>query len=541
MFRLSKKALNQGLTCRVKLLTGDDELEISYTNSSIGQDILDQVVSKLDLRDKDYYSLKIHNQLQWLDLTKSVVKQTKGLDIVLLELRFKYYPAEPALLANESTRYYLYLQLRLDLIEGRLRSDDQDTLAFLIACTLQSELGDSEYNTNSQNSNYVSEFKFVPNQTEELEWAAIKLHQGEDFLGLQPADAELNFLKKASQLDTYGIDPYPVKEGNSHNHFLIGVNHLGISTFQDSKKTNQFSWNEIVRISLDNKLVLIYCKKTEKKGVKTRPLFGFRCPSQDHAYNFWKIATEHRYFFTLLFTPAKPIVTNTGGLFKKSHKLTYAGRVEKDVLRDYVDEYNHKSVKRSHSLMSKSMDGPRWQGFHNDNNSSQASMNNLYSSDALNKTMPTDLGCFREEEEDQIQDFPNRKPSINSSAPRKRLSAASVATQKDQSSDQFTGRRSNLTTKKEHIPESAPKDKFYACSSQQDHDFIKITIFLLLIIFVTFVIILSTKESDRPESVNLLVKRLRLEYASRVMREGYYLPIRSAIDNVSNQLLSMFL
>lgn len=483
MFRFSKKALDQGLSCKVKLLLPDEELQISYTNSTTGQDIINEVASEIDLRDRDYYGLKIQNQIQWIDPTKSVTKQTKGSNQVVLELRFKYYPAEPVLLARESTRYYLYLQLKLDLLEGRLRSDDQDTMDFLNACT---------------------------------------------------PDSELDFLKKASELDTYGIDPYPVKEGSSHNHFLIGVNHLGISTFQDSKRTNHFSWDEIKRISLDNKLVLIYCKKTEKNGVKIRPLFGFRCPSQDHAYNFWKIATEHRYFFTLDQTPATPIVTNTGGLFKKSHKLKYTGRVEKDVLRDHGDDSNHKLVRRSLSMTSKSADGSRWHGSQEDKDSC-GPMNNIYTSSAINRTMPSSLDCFREEEEDKITENGNQKVDANS---RRRPSAGSEL-RKDSSATQLSNRRSILTTKRDSLADSHLRkdNQFYNCTDQQNHDFIKLTVFLAVALIVTLIIILLIKETDRPEFVNLLVKRMNLEQASRTLRESYFIPTKLALNRILSPLI----
>lgn len=536
MFRFSsKKALGQELKCKIVLLVPGEEIEIAYNLNGIGQELIDSVTKELDLLDKDYYGLKFHDQIQWLDPAKSLAKQTKGMNELIFELRFKYYPAAPALLANESTRYYLYLQLRLDLIEGRLRADSPETLAYLIACVLQSELGDFNPKETSPNENYVSEFKFVPNQTEDLEWAAIRLHQNEDFQGLRPADAELNFLKKAFQLDTYGIDPYPVKEGNSHNHFLIGVNYQGISAFQDSKRTNFFGWDEIDRITLDSKLVLIYCHKVERKlekGGKSRPLFVFRCPSQAYAHNFWKTATEHKYFFTLESTPDEPIVTNTGGIFKKNHKLKYIGRVEKDLLQDQPDETRANGVRRSHSLISKTDDGPRWQGFSSAQNKS---MNNIYASDGLNKTLPSNMNFFREEEEDEIEDqlenesgqqqYANSKQ--NPADPtRKRLSTASVA--KD-SPKTFT-RRSVLTSKNETSCNAIRRgSQVYMDVDQQNTDLYKTTMILFALIGLIVFVALIINDVDRSNSVSLIIKKMSLDRVSRTLRSNYYLPLKNII------------
>lgn len=572
MFRLSnKKALGQGLKCRVQLLVPGEEIEVTYNNNSTGQEILNDVVSQLDLSDKDYYGLKLYDQMQWLDLTKSVLKQTKGLSDIIFVLRFKYYPAEPALLANESTRYYLYLQLRADLLEGRLKADSQDTEAYLIACVLQSELGDAISSPSQggkrqqqQQENYVSEYKFVPNQSDDLEWSSIRLHQSEDFLGLRPADAELNFLKKACQLDTYGIDPYPVKESDSHDHFLIGVNHRGITTFQDSRRTNLFGWDIIERISLEKKLVIIYCRRLEKKGEKmskVSSLFAFKCPSQDHAHNFWKVATEHRYFFTLETTPPSPIVTNTGGLFKKSHKLKYVGRVEKDLLRDHVDDVRSTGVKRSRSLMIKtSNDGPLWHGFptsmtNNSLNSGkfQSSMNNIHASDTINKTLPSNMNYFREEDEDgghagagaidgvhsSINNDDDGVGHDNEGARRtNRPSMGSLA--RDSPKATFT-RRSVLTSKSDVASGQAIRkgSQIYMDTEQRSNDFIRASIFLFLSLIGVFIIILLISDADRPNSISLLVKRMNLEKVSLALRNNYYLPLKSALRQGFGSIFSI--
>lgn len=47
-------------------------------------------------------------------------------------------------------------------------------------------------------------------QTEAIEEKAMKLHQTE-LKGFTPQQAETHFLRLASQLDTYAVDPHPVK------------------------------------------------------------------------------------------------------------------------------------------------------------------------------------------------------------------------------------------------------------------------------------------------------------------------------------------
>lgn len=74
---------------------------------------------------------------------------------------------------------------------------------------LLAELGD--YDSEIHTGNYAAEYELVARQSQELEEKAIELH--EKLKGLTPIEADTLFLKKAATLDTYGLDPCPVKVG----------------------------------------------------------------------------------------------------------------------------------------------------------------------------------------------------------------------------------------------------------------------------------------------------------------------------------------
>ena len=55
----------------------------------------------------------------------------------------------------------------------------------------------------------MADYELLSRQLPELEEKAMELHQ--KLKGLTPSEADILFLKKASSLDTYGVDPQPVK------------------------------------------------------------------------------------------------------------------------------------------------------------------------------------------------------------------------------------------------------------------------------------------------------------------------------------------
>ena len=69
------------------------------------------------------------------------------------------------------------------------------------------ELGD--YDPEIHVGNYAADYELVSRQSQQLEEKAIELHQ--KLKGLKPSETDILFLKKAATLDTYGVDPHPVK------------------------------------------------------------------------------------------------------------------------------------------------------------------------------------------------------------------------------------------------------------------------------------------------------------------------------------------
>ena len=56
----------------------------------------------------------------WLEPGKRVSAQIKGGSPVTLYLGVKFYSADPCKLVEEITRYQFFLQVKLDILQGRL-------------------------------------------------------------------------------------------------------------------------------------------------------------------------------------------------------------------------------------------------------------------------------------------------------------------------------------------------------------------------------------------------------------------------------------
>ena len=86
-------------------------------------------------------------------------------------------------------------------------------VTILCACCAE-ELGD--YDPERHLPGYVSEINLVLNQSEKLEAQVEEFHSGRvgALVGISSTQAVNAFLKKAATLDTYGVDPHPVKVGS---------------------------------------------------------------------------------------------------------------------------------------------------------------------------------------------------------------------------------------------------------------------------------------------------------------------------------------
>uniref|UniRef100_A0A671KTX7 Erythrocyte membrane protein band 4.1-like 3b n=1 Tax=Sinocyclocheilus anshuiensis TaxID=1608454 RepID=A0A671KTX7_9TELE len=271
------------MECKVRLLDGTD-YTCTVEKRAKGQVLFDKVCDHLNLLEKDYFGIThrdAENQKNWLDASKEMKKQ-----IITGPWNFafsvKFYPPDPAQLSEDITRYYLCLQLRDDVVSGRLPCSFT-THSVLGSYTVQSELGD--YDSELQGSAHLSDIRLAPNQTKELE-----------------------------EKDSEAVE------------IMLGVCSSGLLIYRDKLRINRFAWPKILKISYKRNNFYIKVRPGELEQFEST--IGFKLPNHKAAKRLWKVCVEHHTFFRLVSPEAPP-----KRFLSLGSKFRYSGRTQAQTRR----------------------------------------------------------------------------------------------------------------------------------------------------------------------------------------------------------------
>ncbi|XP_037387109.1 band 4.1-like protein 3 isoform X4 [Pygocentrus nattereri] len=367
--RLSRTSLGnthrlKNMQCRITLLDGSD-YTCTVEKKAKGQVLFDKVCDHLNLLEKDYFGLTYRdaeNQKNWLDSAKELKKQIRtgpwnfGFNV-------KFYPPDPAQLCEDITRYYLCLQLRDDVVSGRLPCSFA-THSLLGSYIAQSEIGDCD--PEELGSDYVSDLRFAPNQTRELEEKVMDLHRS--YKGMTPAEAEMLFLENAKKLSMYGVDLHHAKlvgrlfeclaaakeEDSEGVEIMLGVCASGLLIYRDRLRINRFAWPKILKISYKRNNFYIKIRPGEFEQFDST--IGFKLPNHKAAKRLWKVCVEHHTFFRLVSPEAPPKkVLSLGSKFRYSGRTQAQTRQASCQISRPAPQFQRSSSKRH--TTSRSLDG----------------------------------------------------------------------------------------------------------------------------------------------------------------------------------------
>uniref|UniRef100_A0A4W3JEG6 Erythrocyte membrane protein band 4.1 like 3 n=1 Tax=Callorhinchus milii TaxID=7868 RepID=A0A4W3JEG6_CALMI len=352
--KLSKSPLKgvkklKTMLCKVTLLDSSEHT-CEVEKRAKGQVLFDKVCGQLNLLEKDYFGLAFRdseNQKNWLDPAKEIKKQIRS-GPWQFSFNVKFYPPDPAQLSEDITRYYLCLQLRDDIVSGRLPCS-LVTHALLGSYTVQAELGD--YDPDEYSTDYISEFHFAPTDTKELEEKVIELHKNHK--GMTPAEAEMHFLENAKKLSMYGVDLHHAKDSEGVD-IMLGVCASGLLIYRDRLRINRFAWPKVLKISYKRNNFYIKIRPSEFEQFEST--IGFKLPNHRAAKRLWKVCIEHHTFFRLVSPEPPPKKFLTLG-----SKFRYSGRTQAQTRRassliDRPAPYFERSSSKRYT-MSRSLDG----------------------------------------------------------------------------------------------------------------------------------------------------------------------------------------
>ncbi|XP_018011090.1 band 4.1-like protein 3 isoform X3 [Hyalella azteca] len=317
----SKKKPGKMIACQV-LLLDSSLLELVIDKKAKGMDILQKVADHVNLLEKDYFGLTYRDHrdpespVNWLNLDKKVSSQLKG--PWKLSFHVKFYPPDPSQLAEDITRYQLCLQVRQDILSGKLPCSFV-THALLGSYLVQSEVGDFDSREHTS-PHYLDSFVFAPDQSPELPEKVMELHK--THRGQTPAEAELLYLENAKKLAMYGVSLHPAQD-NEGVDIMLGVCASGLLVYRDRLRINRFAWPKILKLSYKRNNFYIKIRPGEFERYEST--IGFKLANHKAAKRLWKTCVEHHTFFRLM-TPEVP--AKTGLLPRLGSKFRYSGRTQ---------------------------------------------------------------------------------------------------------------------------------------------------------------------------------------------------------------------
>ncbi|KAG8178901.1 hypothetical protein JTE90_017600, partial [Oedothorax gibbosus] len=201
-------------------LLDNTTVECTLSAQSTGQECLANVCQRLQLQQMQYFGLRFVSRrgpLWWVELGRPLKRQLDKYALdggrSLVHLHVMFFVPDVNMLHDDVTRYHYFLQLKCDILEGKLCCNEEQTILFA-SYSLQAEFGD--HDPERHTTEYLTNFGLLPKHlggAKEREEAVlervIQAHLG--LQGMSQQMAEVCYIREAQGINGYGLECFAAK------------------------------------------------------------------------------------------------------------------------------------------------------------------------------------------------------------------------------------------------------------------------------------------------------------------------------------------
>ncbi|XP_058058143.1 tyrosine-protein phosphatase non-receptor type 14 [Anopheles bellator] len=278
-------------------LDSSTKIDCTLSSESTGQECLENVCQRISIQQPEFFGLRYvvkgtNDELRWVDLERPLSRQLEkySANSKVLHLRVMYYVLSGvSLLKDEGTRNYYFLQLKHDVVEGRISCDPRQAV-ILANYSRQAEYG------NHQDRHTVDYLKTLLAFPQEMVQANLLealteqvIQQAHELHNCPQGDAEESYISACQQLDGYGQETFMAKN-ESGVEVTLGISVSGIIVA--SEENRFYPWRDITNVVNHKRVFNIECTVARESS-------GFTVADVATGRYIWKLcALQHRFFVT---------------------------------------------------------------------------------------------------------------------------------------------------------------------------------------------------------------------------------------------------
>ncbi|XP_065663905.1 merlin isoform X3 [Hydra vulgaris] len=245
-----------------------EELEFYVKDSLKGNELFDLVCRVIGLRESYYFGLYYEkpNKTQcWLRMDKKLRNELGGeINTVKLYLRVEFYPedVEQGLILN-ITQQLFFIHVKNEILNENIYCPAGEAV-LMAAFAVQAKYGD--FDEELRHKDFLLDEQLLPKRVKNMyqltdeQWVErIKSLYADHPTGLSRAEAEMEYLKIAQDLEMYGTGYYLI-QNDKQTELWLGIQATGINIYSYENKLVpkvSFIWSEIKNISFKNTQILI--------------------------------------------------------------------------------------------------------------------------------------------------------------------------------------------------------------------------------------------------------------------------------------------